>query len=416
MTFIIGPETASGYGPTGNQGVTVAMFAVLSLVRKPATRIAALFAFVWLAACQPVATTTGGGQPIAPSAPVPVALLLPHGSGVPQEQKLARDMENAARLAVADLGGVQIDLRVYGTAGQAAQARTAAMNAVADGARIIIGPLHAESANAVAVAVAGSNVNVLTFSNNPTIAGGNLFVLGQTFDNTADRLVSFATRQGKSRIMSVYSDNLSGQLGRQAIEQAIARHGATQAGSVGYEFSQDGVVAAVPQIRMAATQNGADAIFLTANTAGALPLFSQMLPEAGLSPDTVQYMGLSRWDTPPQTLELPGVQGGWFALPDPQRSAQFRQRFEAAYGERPHDLAGLSYDGIAAVGALAQTRQQDALTREALTQSAGFQGVNGVFRFRPDGTNERGLAVATIRQNQVVVIDPAPRSFGGAGF
>jgi ABC-type branched-subunit amino acid transport system substrate-binding protein len=363
-----------------------------------------------------VATTTGGGQPVAPSAPVPVALLLPHGSGVPQEQKLARDMENAARLAVADLGGVRIDLRVYGTAGQAAQARTAAMNAVADGARIIIGPLHAESANAVAVAVAGSNVNVLTFSNNPTIAGGNLFVLGQTFDNTADRLVSFATRQGKSRIMSVYSDNLAGQLGRQAIEKAIARHGATQAGSVGYEFSQGGVVSAVPQITMAATQNRADAIFLTANTAGALPLFSQMLPEAGLSPDRIQYMGLSRWDTPPQTLELPGVQGGWFTLPDPQRSAQFRQRFEAAYGERPHDLAGLSYDGIAAVGALAQTGQRDALTREALTQSAGFQGVNGVFRFRPDGTNERGLAVATIRENQVVVIDPAPRGFGGAGF
>src|SRR6056297_3723177 len=387
------------------------MFAVLSSARKAPGRIAIVLAALWLSACQPVATPGGGGQPINPSQPVAVALLLPHGSAVPQEQRLARDLENAARMAASDMNGVQIDLRVYGTAGQAAQARTAALNAVADGARIIIGPLHAESANAVAVAVAGSNVNVLTFSNNPTIAGGNLFVLGQTFDNTADRLVSFATRQGKTRIMSVYSDNLAGQLGRQAIDKAIAQHGATQAGSVGYEFSQQGVVSAVPQIRMAASQNGADAIFLTANTAGALPLFSQMLPEAGLSPDTVQYMGLSRWDTPPQTLELPGVQGGWFALPDPQRSAQFRQRFEAAYGERPHDLAGLSYDGIAAVGALAQTRQ-----REALTQSAGFQGVNGVFRFRPDGTNERGLAVATIRQNQVVVIDPAPRSFGGAGF
>src|SRR6056297_984014 len=393
------------------------MFAVLSSARKAPGRIAILLAALWLSACQPVATTGGGGgQPINPSQPVAVALLLPHGSGVPQEQRLARDLENAARMAASDMNGVQIDLRVYGTAGQAAQARTAALNAVADGARIIIGPLHAESANAVAVAVAGSNVNVLTFSNNPTIAGGNLFVLGQTFDNTADRLVSFATRQGKSRIMSVYSDNLSGQLGRQAIEKAIAQHGATQAGSVGYEFSQQGVVSAVPQIRMAASQNGADAIFLTANTAGALPLFSQMLPEAGLSPDTVQYMGLSRWDTPPQTLELPGVQGGWFALPDPQRSAQFRQRFEAAYGERPHDLAGLSYDGIAAVGALAQTGQRDALSRAALTQSAGFQGVNGVFRFGADNTTNRGLAVATVRNNQVVVIDPAPQGFGGAGF
>ncbi|RKT32710.1 amino acid/amide ABC transporter substrate-binding protein (HAAT family) [Roseovarius halotolerans] len=392
------------------------MFAVLSSARKAPGRIAILLAALWLSACQPVATTGGGGQPINPSQPVAVALLLPHGSAVPQEQRLARDLENAARMAASDMSGVQIDLRVYGTAGQAAQARTAALNAVTDGASIIIGPLHAESANAVAVAVADRGINVLTFSNNSTIAGGNLFVLGQTFDNTANRLVGYATRSGKSRIMAVYSDNLAGQLGRQAIEQAAARNGATIAGSIGYTFSQQGVVSAVPRIRDAARENNADAIFLTANTAGALPLFSQMLPEAGLSTDTIQYMGLSRWDTPPQTLELPGVQGGWFALPDPQRSAQFKSRFQAAYGSAPHDLAGLAYDGIAAVGALAKSGDRNALSRGSLTQSAGFQGVNGVFRLRPDGTNERGLAVATIRDQQVVVIDPAPRGFGGAGF
>ncbi len=393
------------------------MFAVFSTTRKVAARLTALLAVLWLAACQPVTTTPGGGgAPVNPSEPVPVALLLPHGSDVPQERKLAQDLENAARLAASDLNGVQIDLRVYGTAGQAAQARTAALNAVADGASIIIGPLHAESANAAAVAVADRGVNVLTFSNNPTIAGGNLFVLGQTFNDIADRLVGFATEQGTTRIMTVYSDNLAGRLGRQAIDQAIARHGATAAGSVGYEFSQQGVVSVVPQIRSAANANGAEAIFLTANTAGALPLFSQMLPEAGLSPEDIQYIGLSRWDTPPQTLELPGVQGGWFALPDPQRTAQFRSRFESAYGARPHALAGLAYDGIAAVGALARTGRRDALSRGSLTQRAGFQGVNGVFRFLPDGTNERGLAVATIRENQVVVIDPAPRGFGGAGL
>jgi len=394
------------------------MFAVLTSVRKLPGLIAVVFSAFWLAACQPVSLsgTDTGGPSVRNNAPVPVALLVPHGSSVPQEQKLARDLENAARLAASDLSGVRIDLRVYGTAGNPAQAQTAAQNAVADGAQIIIGPLHAESANAVAVAVANDGVNVMAFSNNPTIAGGNLFILGQTFNDTANRLAGFAVRQGKSRVMTVYSDNLSGRLGKQAIEQALLQNGATPAGSVGYQFSQQGVVTAVPQIKTTAAQNGADAIFLTANTAGALPLFSQMLPEAGLSPDNIQYMGLSRWDTPPQTLELPGVQGGWFTMPNPQRSAQFRSRFQAAYGSAPHDLAGLAYDGVAAVGALAQSGRPDALSRAALTQSAGFQGVNGVFRFGADNTTNRGLAVATVRNNQVVVIDPAPQGFGGAGF
>jgi len=394
------------------------MFAVLYPARKALSRLIILFSLFWLVACQPVSLSgpAGGGSSINPAKPVPVALLVPHGAASPQEQQLARDLEAAARLAAADLQGVQIDLRVYGTAGNASQARTAALNAVADGARIIVGPLHAESANAAAVAVADQGVNVLAFSNNPTIAGGNLFILGQTFNNTAKRLANFAARQGKQRILAVYSENLAGQLGRNAIEQAVNSSGAQFAGSVGYEFSQQGVASAVPQIKAAAAQSNADAIFMTSNTAGALPLFSQMLPEAGLSPGSTQFIGLARWDVPAQTTSLPGVQGGWFAVPDPQRDAAFKARFQAANGNAPHVISGLAYDGIAAIGALAQSGSSDALSRTRLTQSAGFQGVSGVFRFRPNGANERGLAVATIRDQQVVVIDPAPRGFGGAGF
>ncbi len=390
------------------------MFAVLSSARKTAARITALFAVIWLAACQPV--SLGGNASTNSSGKVAVALLVPHGAASPQEQKLARDLEAAARLAVGDLQGVQIDLRVYGTGGSAARAQEAALNAVADGAKIIIGPLRAEAANAAAVSVANKNINVLAFSNNPTIAGGNLFILGQTFDSTADRLMRYATHQGKNRILAVYSNNLSGELGRQAIERAVSANGGTMAGSVPYEFSQNGVVAAVPKIKAAAASGGADAIFMTSNAAGALPLFTQMLPEQGLGPDATQYIGLARWDVPPQTLELPGVQGGWFALPDPSRAAQFRNRFAAANGGQPHAIAGLAYDGIAAVGALVKSGRRDALGRNSLTQSAGFQGVSGVFRFRPDGSNERGLAIATVRNQKVVVIENAPQSFGGAGF
>lgn len=390
------------------------MSAIPHLIRTSLAQICAGLAILALAACEPIPMAgPGGGAPASRDA-VPVALLVPHGTSSAQEQQLAGDLEDAARMAVSDLSGVEIDLRVYGTSGQASQAQKAAVNAVDDGARIIIGPLHAESANAAAVAVASRNVNVLTFSNNATIAGGNLFVLGQTFQNTANRLAGYAVGEGTSRVVAVYSDNLAGRLGRSAIEQGLRRNGATLAGSVAYEFSQEGVLDAVPVIRDTVETNSADAIFLTATTAGALPLFSQMLPENGLGPDRLQYIGLGRWDTPPQTLELSGVQGGWFVLPDPNRSARFESRFQSAHGAPPHPLAGLAYDGIAAVGALVTSGQD--LGRGSLTQTAGFKGVNGVFRLRPDGTNERGLAVATITDNQVRILSPAPQSFGGAGF
>ncbi|MCV2894049.1 penicillin-binding protein activator [Lentibacter sp. XHP0401] len=394
------------------------MFAVLSAARKPFVKLFALMSLVWLAACEPVSLSgpaSGGGNLKAGDA-VKVALLLPRGSAIQGDSLVSDSLENAARLAVADLQGVKIDLRVYATAGDAGRAQTAAKQAVADGAQVIIGPLRAESANAAAVAVAPSGVNVLAFSNNTTIAGGNLFLLGSTFNNSADRLTAYAKRNGKDRILVVHDEEVGGQLGKAAITQSIARTGATLAGTIGYERSQQGVTTAVQRIKAAAAAGNANAIFLTSTSDAALPFYAQMLPEVGISNANTQFIGLSRWDIPAQTLQLPGLQGGWFSLPDPAKAGQFSARYTGAYGSQPHPLAALAYDGIAAVGALASSGRRNALSASSLTQGAGFQGANGIFRLRPDGTNERGLAIAQIQDRKVVIIDAAPSSFSGAGF
>ena len=145
-------------------------------------------------------------------------------------------------------------------------------------------------------------------------------------------------------------------------------------------------------------------------------LLAEMLPAEGISNKTSQFIGLTRWDIPAQTLALRGIQGGWFALPDPGASAAFASRYSAAYGERPLDIAELAFDGIAAVGSLVKSGNKNALSAASLTQGAGFKGANGIFRLRADGTNQRGLAVAAVRNNQVVLLEAAPQAFGGAGF
>ncbi|TCM85786.1 penicillin-binding protein activator [Rhodovulum steppense] len=389
------------------------MFAVFRTAGK---RLALMMAALLLvAACQPT-SGPGTGPSVNTRQAVPVALLVPGGSASAGDQVIARNLENAARLAIADLQGVEIDLRVYATAGRPDQAAAAAQKAVADGAKIILGPLYAESANAVGVAAAARGINVLSFSNNTQIAGGNVFVLGPTFENSANRLASHAVAQGRRNFMVIHDPDLAGQTGRSAIERAVARSGGRVAGTGTYELSQNGVVQAIPDLASRTRGSGADAVFFTAATAGALPLLAQLLPENRVDPASVKFIGLTRWDIPPSTLALPGLQGGWFALPDPDLARRFEARYMTAYGEPPHPTAGLAYDGIAAIGALVRQGSSDALTVRALTQSSGFAGVNGVFRLRPDGTNERGLAIAEIRNNQVIVIDPAPRSFTGVGL
>ncbi|SLN14725.1 hypothetical protein ROJ8625_00466 [Roseivivax jejudonensis] len=382
--------------------------------RKACRRVVAALALTALAACDAAVLPSASGPRVDPGAPVPVALLVPQSDA--NAGAIARSLENAARLAAADLDGAEIDLRVYDTAGNPQTAAAAAQRAVDEGAGIILGPLYAEAANAAAVTVADEGVNVLSFSNNTQVAGGNLFLLGATFENTANRLVSYSADQGVDDLAVLFNNNVAGQIGRNAIQGAAARNGARVVATEGYQLNAESLSGAIGRIRPLVDSGQADGLFLTDTWEGGLSVALQLGPEQGLSPSEVQYVGLTRWDTRPDGFNLPGVEGAFFALPSRSASQAFQSRYQAAYGSAPHPLAGLAFDGIAAVGALVGRGRSDAFSARALTQGSGFQGASGVFRLRSDGTNERGLAVATVRNQQVVILDPAPSGFGGAGF
>lgn len=356
----------------------------------------------------------GGSRAVSADRAVPVAILLPYGSANAGDSVVAQALEDAARLAIGDLAGVRLDLRVYETAGDAAIGAAAATRAVDDGAKVILGPLYADVAAAVGVAVANDNVSVLSFSNNTSVAGGNVYVLGNTFENTADRVISYATAQGRNRVAVLHANDTAGNIARAAVQSAVGKSGATLVAAIPYELSQEGVFNAVPIVRDAVREAGANSVFFTSAYSGALPIFAQLLPENGIQPGDVQFMGLARWDVPSEALSLAGLQGGWFALPDQGLSAQFDSRFQAAFARAPHPLAGLAFDGISAIGAV--VRDAGEIGPASLTQPSGFAGVNGVFRLRADGTNERALAIAQIIDGQVQVISPAPRRFGTPGL
>ena len=393
------------------------MFARFRNARKAATRVFAFLSLAWLAACDVTLDPNANvGPQIDPDDPVQVALLVPGGSAESGDALLARNFENAARLAIADLNGPKVELRVYNTGGNPVSAADAARNAVGDGAQIILGPLRGEVANAVGVAVAGDNINVLAFSNNPTIAGGNVFILGSTFEGVANRLVQYGNRRGISRYAVVHGDDFAGGFGRDSITSAAQRNGAQVVAVESYPLSQQGIFTSTRRIVSAVRNSGAQAVFTTAGANADLPIIATALPDAGMDIQRSPFVGLTRWDTVPQLRDLPGVENGLFALPDQATETLFQNRYAATYGEQPHPLAGLAYDGIAAIGALVASGNDDALTNAALTTPQGFRGTAGIFRLLPNGQNERALAIATIQDNQVVILEQAQRSFGGAGL
>ncbi|KUF12852.1 penicillin-binding protein activator [Pseudoponticoccus marisrubri] len=397
------------------------MFAVLSSVRKVLRPAALIGAMALTAACDPVALPgLGGGQAgrggpqIDPAQPVQVALLVPQSDQ--GAAPVAQSLENAVRLAISEQSSARIDLRVYDTAGVASTAAARAQQAVDEGAKIILGPLFGENANAVGLAVADEGVNVLSFSNNPSIAGGNVFVLGPTFNNTADRLMRYARQQGKRNVVIVHSRDVPGQFGKTAIEQAAAANNIQITSAEGYDLSVEGVTATARAAAAAIQTGAADSVFITTDaTNAAMPMLLNLLPQNGVAPGQVQFIGLTRWDVRPDLFDLPGAQGAWFALPDKARQDAFAGRYRSTFGDAPHPLASLGYDGIAAIALLAGRGRADALTGRALT-SASFTGTGGVFRLMSDGTNERALAIASVTNNQMVILDPAPSRLSGPGL
>jgi ABC-type branched-subunit amino acid transport system substrate-binding protein len=141
----------------------------------------------------------------------------------------------------------------------------------------------------------------------------------------------------------------------------------------------------------------------------------QALTAAGLNTRRVQLLGTGLWDDPRITGE-PALQGGWYAAPDSSGFRNFSARYRARYGQDPVRTATLAYDAVALVAALVKTQGAQRFSEQVLTNASGFAGIDGLFRFRPDGTNQRGLAVMRVTQGGGQVINPPPRAFSGSGI
>ena len=382
-------------------------------VKRRVSIAVALAAVLFASACVDEAPTREV-QPVKPvlqpnAGTGNIGLLLPYGSEDENNTELARSLENGVHLALKTIGNTGLSVKVYPTRGTAQGAAEAAVAALGDDVEAIIGPLYGDFAPEVGRIAATEGVPVFSFSNNSGVAGNNVYLLGHTHRNSASRILAYAASQGKSKAIVVHADNAVGLVSLAAVQDAALQTGIQIVGTVPHGFSQKGVVDAVPFIAATVENSEADILVLTGNTAGALPMLAQLIPEAGVDSGEVQFVGLTRWDIPPGNLRNSGLQNGWFPLPDPNLAASFAYRFQYEFDEPPHPLSGLAYDGIIAISQLlAKGGPLDAAT---IANAEGFFGSDGRFRFKEDGTIERGLAVAQVQEFQKFIIDPAPRSF-----
>jgi len=129
----------------------------------------------------------------------------------------------------------------------------------------------------------------------------------------------------------------------------------------------------------------------------------------------VRLLGSGLWDEPGLGGER-ALDGGWFAASPPATRQGFEQRYKATYGRDPPRLASLGYDAAALASTLAQEPEGQSFSRQAILDQGGFAGVDGRFRFSPDGLVQRALAVLEVEPEGNVVVSPAPESFQNLGY
>ncbi|WP_342725446.1 penicillin-binding protein activator [Bradyrhizobium sp. B097] len=357
----------------------------------------------------------GGNQEAGPAGPqqqpqavgtgqVKIGLILPlSASG--NAGLAAQSMRNAAEMALAEFQNPNIQLLIKDDGGSPQGASQGAQQALSEGAEIILGPLFAGSVPAVAQLTRPRGTSVIAFSTDSSVAGRGVYLLSFLPESDINRIVDYSAGIGKRSFAAMVPDNAYGNVVEAAFKQAVGRKN----GRV-VAFEKYGADRATPARTVAQALGQADALLL-ADDGDSVVATADALTAAGANLRNIQLLGTGLWDNP-RVFASPVLQGGLYAAPDPSGFRSFAGRYRAKYGGEPVRTATLAYDAVALMAALARTQGAQRFAPETLTNPSGFAGIDGLFRLRSDGTNERGLAVMKVASSGSTPVAGSPKSFG----
>jgi ABC-type branched-subunit amino acid transport system substrate-binding protein len=365
----------------------------------------------------------GGGQISSPFGPAP-----PEGPPGPQQQPLAvgtgnvkvglilplsaagnagvaaQSMKNAAEMALAEFQNPNIQLLIKDDGGNPQGAQQVTQEALGEGVEIILGPLFAGSVPATAQMARSRGIPVIAFSTDSSVAGRGVYLLSFLPESDVYRIVDYSASIGKRSFAALLPDNAYGNVVEAAFKQAAGRKGRIVAFEK-YAADRAGAARTVAQ-----SLGSADALFI-ADDGESVVAAADALTAAGANLRNIQMLGTGLWDNP-RVYASSVLQGGLYAAPDPSGFHAFSARYRAKFGADPVRTATLAYDAVALVAALSKQQGSHRFAPETLTNASGFAGTDGLFRFRSDGTNERGLAVMRVAGAGPTPVAGSPKSFG----
>jgi ABC-type branched-subunit amino acid transport system substrate-binding protein len=373
-----------------------------------------------LAGCNPSSVLSPGAgvsaPPLAPSGapgptvgealgtgPVRVGMVLPLTQNE-APSPIGTSMRNAAQMAVEEFAGPYVTLMIQDDHSTPDGAGQSAQGAIAAGAQLILGPVYANDVRQAASVARATGKPIIAFSTDVSVASPGVYLLSFLVQSYVDRIVDFAASRGKKAFAVMAPQNDYASVAVAEFQERTGRLNTPVVTVARYSPGQPQEAAQ----QIAAVAGQVDALFVPEQADG-MAAVASALAASGVK---TQLLGTGVWNDA-RVLRLPQLQGAWFSAPDNAGFNVLAQRYKAKFNSEPSRLATLAYDAVTLAGALARAPGSNPFSAQALTSVSGFNGADGVFRFLPNGTNERGLAVMEIDNNAAVVVSPAPRSFAG---
>jgi branched-chain amino acid transport system substrate-binding protein len=277
-------------------------------------------------------------------------------------------------------------------------------SAVANGANLILGPVFSNDTKAISPIALQNNLNIVSFSTDTSAAVGNTFLMGFMPQAQVNSVLTYANVVGHKRIALIAPRDVYGDSVATTFSMFMQRYALDNAGIIRYDAGQLPTAA-----DLAGLKQGVDAV-LIASSAIESHKISNLMTTAGYPDTAVKRLGTGLWDQA-DAPKLTGLQGAWYAASSPRLRNRFEQRYFQTYGVQPPRLASLAYDATALTVVLAKSG--NGFGRDTLTSPNGFAGVDGIFRFTPEGIADRGLAIIEIKNGAPTILVDAPQRFGG---
>ena len=382
--------------------------------RSPLARVFALMMLVFLAACSSVPK----GRQIPDKGPPPVespdpgnvvlgdndrhrvALLLPLTG---PDADVGQSIANATTLAMLDTRNATIRMTSYDTA---LGVDAAVRKAVADGNRLILGPLRSDDVVAVANIAGPAKVPVISFSNDIGAAGRNVFLMGHLPNQSIDRVVKYAFSMGQTRFGGIVSKDVYGQRALSNITNSVRAVGGTL---VSIQES-DGTAASIEAATKKLAAAGVVDAVLIADSGRVAMTTVPALRRNGVK--TAKILGTDRWNVDSSLSANLPMRGALFAAVPDATYRQYAEKYRVRFAKAPMRISSLGYDSVLLIARVAQNwKIGTAFPVARLTDADGFSGIDGAFRFFANGQSERMLEVLEVQAGKYATLDAAPKSF-----